>query len=55
LVTEIMTSSPKSVSSDTMAIEAETFMIQNKINDLLVIDDEKLVGIVQLFDTGSIS
>ena len=54
-VEEIMTKSPKSVTSDTMAIDAEKFMLEHKINDLLVIDDEKLVGIVQLFDTGNIS
>ncbi len=55
LVQEIMTSSPKSVTSNTMAIEAEKYMLEHKINDLLVIDDEKLVGIIQLFDTGNIS
>ena len=54
-VEEIMTKSPKSVTSDTMAIDAEKFMLEHKINDLLVMDDEKLVGIVQLFDTGNIS
>ena len=54
-VEEIMTKSPKSVTSNTMANEAEMFMLEHKINDLLVMDDEKLVGIIQLFDTGNIS
>lgn len=54
-VEEIMTKSPKSVTSNTMANEAEKFMLEHKINDLLVMDDEKLVGIIQLFDTGNIS
>lgn len=54
LAKEIMSSSPKTISSDKMAIEAEEFMYDNKINDLLVIEDEKLIGIIQIFDTGNI-
>lgn len=54
LAKEMMTDSPKHISSDEMAIDAENFMIENKINDLLVVENDKLVGIVQLFDTGKI-
>ena len=49
---EMMTKSPKQISPDEMAIDAENFMIENKINDLLVVEDGKLVGVVQLFDAG---
>ncbi len=52
---DIMTFSPKTISLNEMAIDAEEFMLEQKINELLVLDNEKLVGIIQLFDTGSIS
>lgn len=53
---EIMTKEPKTIKQDEMAIEAEEYMLENKINELIVIDDaEKFVGIVQLFDTGKIA
>jgi len=51
---EIMTRDPKFTTPETMAHEAEQFMIQHKINDLLVIDNDELVGILQIFDTGKI-
>ena len=51
---EIMTESPKTIDINEMAIDAENFMIENKINELLVLEDTKLAGIVQLFDTGKI-
>ena len=55
LAKDIMTTSPKTISQDTMAVDAEAFMIDNKISELIVTQDNKLVGVVQLFDTGSIS
>jgi len=52
---EMMTKNPKVIHENKMAVDAEAYMIENKIKELLVVDDnEKLVGIVQLFDTGSI-
>lgn len=51
---EIMTKSPKVISSETKVVDAENFMIQNKINSLLVVDNEKLVGIFELYDVGNI-
>ncbi len=54
IANDIMTQNPKSISSEKMAIEAEEFMIEHKINDLLVIDDEKLQGVVQIYDTGEV-
>ncbi len=52
---DIMTLSPSVISQYEMAIDAEEFMLKNKINDLLVVDDGLLCGVVQLFDTGNIS
>ncbi|WP_297443787.1 KpsF/GutQ family sugar-phosphate isomerase [Sulfurimonas sp.] len=52
---EMMTKNPKTIHENKMAVDAEAYMIENKIKELLVVDDdEKLVGVVQLFDTGSI-
>jgi len=51
---DIMTENPKSITSNEMAIDAEEFMVEYKINDLLVIDDGKLLGVVQIYDTGDI-
>lgn len=55
LAHEIMTSSPKTIDADQMAIDAERYMLDNKINELIVTEDKKLVGVVQIFDTGNIS
>lgn len=52
---EMMTPSPKTISENTMAVEAESFMLKDKISELVVVNDAKVVGIVQLYDTGSIS
>ncbi len=51
---EIMTKDPKFTTPNDMAHQAEQFMIEHKINELLVIENEKLLGIIQLFDTGNI-
>lgn len=51
---EIMTKNPKIISSSEMAVEAEKYMLENTINELIVLDNNQLVGIVQLFDTGKI-
>jgi len=52
---DIMTSSPSTITKDTMAIDAEAFMLKNKIKELLVVENSALIGVVQLYDTGSIS
>lgn len=54
LAQEIMTKNPKTISPDVMAVDAEEFMLENKISDLIVIEDEKFMGIVQLYNTGNI-
>lgn len=51
---EIMTKNPKIISSSEMAIEAEKYMLENTINELIVLDNNQLVGIIQLFNTGKI-
>ena len=51
---DMMTSSPKSISQEEMAVNAEEFMLKNKINELVVVDGKKVVGVVQLYDTGVI-
>jgi len=54
--TEIMTKNPKTIDQDSMAMEAEEYMIGNEIKELLVVDGlSNLVGIVQLYDTGKIA
>lgn len=47
---DIMTSSPKTVQRGTRLVDAEEIMAQHKINSLLVLDGEKVEGIVQIFD-----
>ena len=51
---DIMTSSPKTISQEEMAVDAEEFMLKCKINELVVVDEKSVVGIVQLYDTGVI-
>lgn len=48
---DFMTKTPKMISQNSSLIEAEKLMITNKINNLLVTDENKnLVGVFQLFD-----
>ena len=54
LAKEIMTVSPKTITPETMAVEAEKYMMKNKIKELLVLDNEQLVGIIQLYDVNSL-
>lgn len=50
VASEIMTKKPKVISSNAMAAEAEEYMLQNKIKELLVVENDALVGVVQLYD-----
>lgn len=52
---DIMTNTPKTISQEDMATEAENFMLKHKVNDLIVLDNQKLAGIVQLYDIRNIS
>lgn len=47
---DIMTSSPKYIPADRLAIEALDLMRKNNINQLLVTENEKYAGIVHLHD-----
>lgn len=51
---EIMTKNPKTIDKDMMATEAEAFMFKHKIKELVVMDKEKIVGILQLYEIGRI-
>ena len=54
LAYQIMTKNPKTITSDTMATEAESLMLEYKIKELVVQDKECLVGIVQLYEIGRV-
>ncbi len=48
---DIATPSPKMIHPDEKLIEAEKMMTHNKINSLLVVDDNKhLLGVIQIYD-----
>ena len=49
---DIMSRTPRYVLPNDMAVDAEKLMIENKINSLLVMDADRLVGIIQLYDIG---
>ncbi|WP_297813743.1 KpsF/GutQ family sugar-phosphate isomerase [uncultured Helicobacter sp.] len=51
---EIMTKNPKTIASNAMATEAESLMLEYKIKELIVQDEGKIVGIVQLYGIGRI-
>lgn len=55
IASEMMSKAPKTIDADSMAADAEHYMLQNKINELLVTEDNNLVGVVQLYDTGRIA
>jgi arabinose-5-phosphate isomerase len=47
---DIATREPKTIHPDSKLIEAERQMTQHKVNSLLVVDDETLVGVIQIYD-----
>jgi len=47
---DLMSTSPLNISSKTKLIEAESMMDTAKVNSLLVVDESKLVGVVQIYD-----
>ena len=54
LASEIMSVNPKVIESEMMAIEAEKFMVAHKIKELVVMQEGRVCGIVQLYDIGRI-
>jgi arabinose-5-phosphate isomerase len=50
---DLMSTNPKLINEDTKLIEASDMMSKNKINSLVVVDNNyKLSGIVQMYDLG---
>jgi arabinose-5-phosphate isomerase len=47
---DIMCATPKTISSDKLASYALTILEQNNISQLVVVDDEKYIGIVHIHD-----
>ncbi len=54
LAYQIMTKNPKTIPSSAMATEAESLMLEYKIKELIVQDEECLMGIVQLYEIGRV-
>ncbi len=51
---EIMSESPKTIEASVMASEAEELMLKHKIKEIVVIQNEKIVGIIQLYAIGNV-
>lgn len=51
---EIMSESPKTIEASAMASEAEDLMLKHKIKEIVVVQDEKIVGIIQLYAIGNV-
>ncbi|WP_412175468.1 KpsF/GutQ family sugar-phosphate isomerase [Campylobacter sp. CNRCH_2016_3089] len=51
---EIMSDSPKTIEASAMASEAEELMLKYKIKEIVVTQDEKIVGIIQLYAIGNV-
>lgn len=51
---EIMSDSPKTIEVSAMASEAEELMLKYKIKEIVVTQDEKIVGIIQLYAIGNV-
>lgn len=51
---EIMSESPKTIEASAMASEAEELMLKHKIKEIVVTQDEKIAGIIQLYAIGNV-
>ncbi|EGK8008681.1 KpsF/GutQ family sugar-phosphate isomerase [Campylobacter lari] len=51
---EIMSESPKTIEVSAMASEAEELMLKHKIKEIVVTQNEKIVGIIQLYAIGNV-
>ncbi|XMD54121.1 D-arabinose 5-phosphate isomerase [Campylobacter lari subsp. concheus] len=51
---EIMSESPKTIEANAMASEAEELMLKHKIKEIVVTQDKKIVGIIQLYAIGNV-
>ncbi|MBT0741713.1 KpsF/GutQ family sugar-phosphate isomerase [Campylobacter lari] len=51
---EIMSENPKTIEVTAMASEAEELMLEYKIKEIVVSENEKIVGIIQLYAIGNV-
>ncbi|MBX1176548.1 KpsF/GutQ family sugar-phosphate isomerase [Campylobacter lari] len=51
---EIMSEKPKTIEASAMASEAEELMLKHKIKEIVITQDEKIVGIIQLYAIGNV-
>lgn len=51
---EIMSEKPKTIEASAMASEAEELMLKHKIKEIVVTQDEKIAGIIQLYAIGNV-
>lgn len=51
---EIMSEKPKTIEASAMTSEAEELMLKHKIKEIVVTQDEKIVGIIQLYAIGNV-
>ena len=49
---KLMSKNPKSIESKERLTKAQKLMTKSKVNSLLVVDSNKLVGVVQIYDLG---
>ena len=50
-MSELMTANPKTISQDTMIVEAEERMLRDKITPLVAVDDNRnVVGLLEIYD-----
>jgi len=49
---KLMSENPKSIESKERLTKAQKLMTKSKVNSLLVVDSNKLVGVVQIYDLG---
>lgn len=51
---EIMSANPKVIDAKAMASEAEELMLKHKIKEIVVSENDKIVGIIQLYAIGNV-
>lgn len=51
---EIMSEKPKTIEASAMVSEAEELMLKHKIKEIVITQDEKIVGIIQLYAIGNV-
>jgi len=49
---DLMIQNPKRIAPDAKLTEAQAVMTQSKVNSLVVVQEEKLIGVIQIYDLG---